>query len=76
MTKAATVTEAVKESLIGSEEPVHQLSAQVKARFNSYAVKDVDTGELYMGAEQFIDAIAPPDEDYVSEGANATTAIC
>ena len=62
---SVSVKEAVKETLVGSEEPV-QLSAQAKARFNRHAVKDPETGELYLGIEQFIDAIAPPNEDYVS----------
>lgn len=60
-----TVKEAVKESLVGVEEPV-QLSAQTRARFTSHAIKDPETGELYLGPEQFISAIAPKDEDYVS----------
>lgn len=65
MPKASTVKEAVKETLVGSREPA-QLSAQTKARFNRHAVKDPETGELYLGPEQFIDAVAPPHEDYVS----------
>jgi solute carrier family 25 aspartate/glutamate transporter 12/13 len=67
MSKVATVKEAVKEKLVGSHEP-EQLSAQTKVRFNRHAVKDPETGELYLGPEQFIDAIAPPHEDYVSTG--------
>ncbi|KAK3940741.1 calcium-binding mitochondrial carrier protein [Diplogelasinospora grovesii] len=63
-TKVATVKEAVKETLIGSQEPGMQLSAQTKARFNSHAVKDAESDELYLGPEQFIDAVAPPNEDY------------
>jgi solute carrier family 25 (mitochondrial aspartate/glutamate transporter), member 12/13 len=65
MSKSGTVKEAVKESLVGSTEP-SQLSAQAKTRFASYAVKDPESGELFMGPDQFIDAIAPNDEDYVS----------
>lgn len=65
MSKVATVKEAVKETLVGSKEPT-QLSAQTRARFNRHAVKDAETGELYLGAEQFIDAVAPSHEDYVS----------
>ena len=65
MSKAATVKEVVKETLVGSTEP-EQYSAQTKARFNRHAAKDPATGELYLGPEQFIDAIAPPHEDYVS----------
>ncbi|GAB1314045.1 mitochondrial aspartate-glutamate transporter agc1 [Madurella fahalii] len=63
MSKVATVKEAVRETLVGSKEPA-QLSAQTKARFNRHAIKDAETGELYLGAEQFIDAIAPAHEDY------------
>jgi solute carrier family 25 (mitochondrial aspartate/glutamate transporter), member 12/13 len=66
MKKATAVKEAVKESLLGAEEPV-KLSAQTKARFNHSAVKDAETGELYMGPDEFIDAIAPPKGDYVSD---------
>ncbi len=64
MANVATVKEAVKESLIGSKEPA-QFTAQTKARFTAHAVKDPESGELYMGPDQFIDAIAPHDEDYV-----------
>jgi solute carrier family 25 aspartate/glutamate transporter 12/13 len=60
-----TVKEAVKESLIGTTEPV-QLSSQTKARFTSHAVKDPASGELFLGPDQFIDAVAPADEDFVS----------
>ena len=60
----ATVTESIKESLVGTtEEP--QLSQEVKANFMKYAKAD-ENGELYMGSEEFIDAIAPAEEDYVS----------
>lgn len=61
----ATVTETVKESLIGTtREP--QLSQQAKVTFDQHAIKDEGTGELYMTEEQFVDAIAPAGEDYVS----------
>ncbi|KAL2131679.1 hypothetical protein VTI74DRAFT_4746 [Chaetomium olivicolor] len=63
MSKVATVKEAVKETLVGSQEP-EQFSAHTKARFTRHAVKDPETGELYLGPDQFIDAIAPPHEDY------------
>lgn len=65
MPKVTAVKEAVKETLIGSEDPV-QVSAQAKLRFNGNAQQDAETGELFMGPEQFINAIAPPDEDFVS----------
>jgi len=60
-----TVKEAVKESLVGTQEPV-KVSLQTKARFNSHAVKDPETGELFLGPDEFIDAVAPADEDFVS----------
>jgi solute carrier family 25 aspartate/glutamate transporter 12/13 len=66
MSKVALVKEAVKETLVGTEEPV-QLSTQTKARFNRHAVKDPESGELFLGPEQFINAVAPPEEDYVSQ---------
>lgn len=65
MSKAIQVKEAVKETLVGSEEPV-QVSAQSKARFIQNAVKDPQSGELVMGPEHFINAVAPANEDYVS----------
>lgn len=65
MATPPTVKEAVKSSLLGSEEPAH-LSASYRATFLSSAKKDEKTGELVMGPEEFIAAIAPADEDYVS----------
>jgi solute carrier family 25 (mitochondrial aspartate/glutamate transporter), member 12/13 len=57
--------EAVKGSLLGIEEPVN-LSATYRATFLSNAKKDEATGEPVMGPEEFVNAIAPADEDYVS----------
>jgi hypothetical protein len=65
MSTPTTVKEAVKSSLLGSEEPVN-LSASYRATFLSNAKKDESTGEPVMGLEEFVDAIAPADEDYVS----------
>ena len=65
MSATTTVKEAVKESLLGSEEPV-ELSAKTRAYFVNHAVKDAESGELYMGEDEFVNAIAPQDEDYVS----------
>jgi solute carrier family 25 aspartate/glutamate transporter 12/13 len=60
----ATVKETVKASLVGtSEEP--QLSQQIKSHFLQYARKDENTGELCMTEEEFINAIAPKNQDYV-----------
>lgn len=65
MSTSTTVKEAVKESLLGSEEPA-KLSSSHRASFLNNAIKDEQTGELYMGPEEFISAIAPPGQDYVS----------
>ncbi|EMR68621.1 hypothetical protein MGN70_002267 [Eutypa lata] len=67
MSKPAGTTEAVKEvvkeSLLGTEEPI-SLSASHRASFYKNARKEEATGELFMGPDEFIEAIAPPDEDY------------
>lgn len=54
MTKSQDVKDAVKE-------------AQSKWRFTSNAKKDPETGELYLGTNEFINIIAPGTEDYVSQ---------
>ena len=61
----AIVAETVKESLLGTSQPV-ELSASSRTTFLKHARRDEDTGELYMGEEEFVNAIAPPDQDYVS----------
>lgn len=59
--------EVIKETLLGVEEPADlQLSAQTRATFEKNARKDEQTGELFMGEEDFVNAVAPPGEDYVS----------
>lgn len=60
----ATVTEAVKEGLIGTTQPP-DLTQEARARFMSKAQQDKD-GEWVLNREDFIELIAPPDEDYVS----------
>ena len=60
----ATVKEAVKESLLGSTEAPH-LSQQSRLNFVRHAQKD-ENGELFMDRENFINAVAPKHEDYVS----------
>ncbi|TAQ88609.1 hypothetical protein B7494_g3047 [Chlorociboria aeruginascens] len=56
---------AVKETLLGSEQVEDvQLSALSKATFEKNAHKDEESGELYMGEEEFINAVAPAGEDY------------
>jgi solute carrier family 25 (mitochondrial aspartate/glutamate transporter), member 12/13 len=61
----ATVTESVGKALLGSNEDPN-LSQQTRAAFAKYAVKDPETGERFLGENEFIDAIAPASEDYVS----------
>ena len=65
--KAQEVKESVKETLVGYEEPPEesQASAQTRADFMQHAIKDEETGEYYMGQEEFVNAVAPPNEDYV-----------
>jgi len=61
----ATVTEKVKETLVGREDEP-QLSEQTRSEFLQHARKDEDTGDYYMGEDEFTNAIAPEGEDYVS----------
>lgn len=65
MSKLAVATEAVKETLVGTHEP-EQLSAHSKARFIKHAVKDAESGDLFLGPDEFINAVAPKGEDFVS----------
>lgn len=61
----ASVQEKVSEVLLGSEaEP--QLSQQSKEVFLQHALKDEETGEHYLNEENFVNAVAPESEDYVS----------
>ena len=59
----ATVTDSIKESLLGKTQPA-ELSQESRANFLKYAREE--DGEYYMREEEFINAIAPPEEDYVS----------
>ncbi len=66
--------EIVKESLLGHEETDAQpqpetFGATTHALFERFAHKDAETGELLMSKEEFVDAIAPADQDYVSQSA-------
>ncbi|KAK6581576.1 hypothetical protein PZA11_006267 [Diplocarpon coronariae] len=63
MADITKVKEVVKEALVGTEAEV-QLSAQSKATFVKNARKDEATGELLMGEEEFVNAVAPPTEDF------------
>ena len=61
----ATVTDAVKKTLVGTTiEP--ELSQEVRATFDRHSIQDDATGERYMTEKEFVDAIAPVHENYVS----------
>jgi solute carrier family 25 aspartate/glutamate transporter 12/13 len=62
---AIQVKETVKEALVGVE-LTPELSADTRANFLKYARRDGDSEDLVMGEEEFINAIAPENEDYVS----------
>ena len=74
----ATVQGAVKESLLGTtREP--ELSTQARATFDRHARKDEASEELFMTEHEFVNAIAPEGEDYVSFLIRPTTrrsALC
>lgn len=62
---ATTMTEAVKKTFVGTTiEP--ELSQEVRATFDRHSIQDEATGERYMTEKEFVDAIAPVHEDYVS----------
>lgn len=61
----ATVAETVRESLIGTSQP-EQLSPSSRTSFLKHARRDEGTDDLYMGEEEFVNAIAPPEQNYVS----------
>ena len=61
----ATAKTAIKESLLGATlEP--EISSQSKATFDRNSRQDEETGERYMSEEDFVNAVAPASEDYVS----------
>ena len=61
----ADVKASLKASLTGAESPEVSLTARVKAHFLTHA-RTHESGELYMLKEDFINAIAPKNENYVS----------
>ena len=64
MSAVREVKTAVKESLVGTTvEP--GLSQQARSTFEKYA-RQAENGETYMAEQDFVDAIAPEGEDYVS----------
>jgi solute carrier family 25 aspartate/glutamate transporter 12/13 len=60
----AALKESVKETLLGVEDEP-QLSSQMRAEFMQHAKTDPESGDHYMGQEEFVNAIAPESEDYV-----------
>ncbi|EAS33681.3 mitochondrial carrier protein [Coccidioides immitis RS] len=60
----AQVKDALKASLVGTPEQETPMTAQVRANFMQHARTDTGTGELYMMEEDFINAIAPKQENY------------
>jgi solute carrier family 25 aspartate/glutamate transporter 12/13 len=56
-------TEAVKESLLGSEHPATH-SEEAKAAFEKYATITTPAGERAMSRADFVNAIAPESADY------------
>lgn len=62
---AEQIKEGASATLLGTEDDP-KLPAQTRADFMQHAIKDDETGEYYMGQTEFVNAIAPIDEDYVS----------
>jgi hypothetical protein len=62
----AGVKGTIKASLVGDPTPEPPIIKQIQSRFLQHARVDNKTGDLYMAEEDFIDAIAPKQEDYVS----------
>lgn len=56
----------VKESLTGSPGDSQPGSQHIRSNFFRHSRKDEKTGDLYMNEEDFVNAIAPAQEDYVS----------
>lgn len=62
----ANVTEKLKETLVGTEvETETLLSDSTRSIFQRNALKNEETGEQYLGRQEFIEAVAPAGEDYV-----------
>ncbi|PUU74876.1 mitochondrial carrier domain-containing protein [Tuber borchii] len=60
----ATATPTIKESLLGIEHDP-SLTPKVRANFTKFAsITEPTTGERFMTRENFIDAIAPPDQNF------------
>lgn len=64
----ADVKGSLKSSLVGTSSPEPTLTFQIKSHFQRHSTTNKETGEQYMTEEDFINAIAPKHEDYVSCG--------
>lgn len=62
-TTSEELKETFKEKFLGTDAP-ESVSLESKATFLKYASLE-ENGELFMSQEDFINAIAPPEEDYV-----------
>jgi hypothetical protein len=62
----AGVKGTIKASLVGASAPEPPMTKQIQSSFLQHARIDDKTGDLYMTEEDFINAIAPKQEDYVS----------
>lgn len=54
----------------------HHMSHQIKSNFYHHSHKDEQTGELFMTEDDFINAVAPKQEDYVSVCPPLAVAVC
>lgn len=70
----ATVAETVKESLLGATLPA-ELTQESRTTFLKHA-KQEENGDYYMEEEDFINAIAPPEENYVSDQRYSMRGLC
>lgn len=77
MADVTKVKAAVKETLLGADllQDV-KITAQSKDTFEKYARTDGESGELCMSEEDFVNAVAPVGEDYVSSSQLRVTQSC
>lgn len=64
----AGVKDSIKDSLRGTivPDPTLPVTSRIRAHFHHHSRIDSETEERYMNEEDFINAIAPVHEDYVS----------
>lgn len=62
--------EAVQETILGSDESSQKSSSfadDTHARFEKFAHRDEETGELILSPEEFIEVVTEGGEDFVSQ---------